>query len=1088
MTGVTWGFSFDDLEDERAQSGQNVENEMSAKSVHERCREVMDCFIKGGREWNEAPDDTKKPTIEQLKGWLTLTRPQERIPTVLHSLAREPGLCDQASKKQILRPVICHILEHKADSTQGPSFREPDSPAPKPVLILAIQYKNLAFIQCIRSCSSKGYPELVHETDKSGSNAAHLAFQHGILHALNDSILPESLVAKDDHGNTPLHYALSYKRLSDVPKKSRQMYTNMVGWILEQTDKLNQENSEFNKQDESPYLYYQRTKDEFVSSVRATIKTTGSLSHIQAAEVARNEEVIKKKQDPKKDDDLATKNAQIQSEKLDSGALAMRRDNGSHTQKESKPTQLEFQKPSTAPRLNLGGARVPQPPSVDHATSQSKFNAMNQTRTQPPAAKAATNPLMAPSPHFSLPDDWFPDEVAKIVKRHYMGARSEMRARQLIYGKTKDTNMSFNAMNYQNDTSQNIVRLLQKLGKAGGFDKILSLVKLPTISHTQPEASNPRPKKRYPMNQKITLTNKLESQAAGRTGLLEVFDELSKLEVTSIVRLEVEDREHPSHTDATIEQSIFGRQAYCNNDKHIRRPISVEQWDWRKLDLSLDVIAFAAPEVKEINLYWSGNSTILEAWSCATRLKELVGLERIVVHACPGGETRERATELIEQFKKQIVMAHHREETATSGENQNRTGTGFDVHVKWVSNHVNAPDDGGDTTTDSETTSQKPNQHIWVQKMDRFRGALMSFHGELEQYQRFKSSPSPVKVGLIDDGVDPTKIADLKVNGREFMTVRGVSFCEGPWYQSSNHHGTTMANMILRINPWSTIYSMRLRSGNDGKGRVIDPESAAEAIRAAVMRGVNIISMSWTIADLASKPTAQSAAQSSVTDVPGGNKSAPETKKAQDIKKLQDAVKFAAEKKVLMFCSASDNIEANSMEMLPFNQAPDHIFRIGAAMKYGQQDATTEDKTRILYYFPGNQVADLWNPRLPKPVDYHDGSSVATALAAGLASLIIYCTEVVKSCHATGTPSHAKFSRYREMLEARAHMERAFNNIRSDQWADNKYIPVWKMFGETTEHLIKGNNVQEKLNVLEHLVTQLCNLFPLPLPGDRTFS
>lgn len=312
------------------------------------------------------------------------------------------------------------------------------------------------------------------------------------------------------------------------------------------------------------------------------------------------------------------------------------------------------------------------------------------------------------------------------------------------------------------------------------------------------------------------------------------------------------------------------------------------------------------------------------------------------------------------------------------------------------------------------------------------------------------------------------------------MTVRGVSFCEGPWYQSSNHHGTIMANMILRINPWSTIYSMRLRSGIDAKARVIDPESAAEAIRAAVMMGVNIISMSWTIADIASKPTAHTAAQTSGADAPG------DTKEARDIQKLRDAVQFAAYQNVLMFCSASDHIEANSMEMLPFNQAPDHIFRIGAAMKHGEQDATTEDKARIRYYFPGNQVADMWNERLHKPVEYHDGSSVATALAAGLASLIIYCTEVVKSCHASGTESHVKFSGYHDMLGAREHMKRAFDNIRSDQWTDNRYIPVWKMFGDTTEYLTKGNNIQDKLNVLERLVTQLCNLFPLPLPtGGR---
>lgn len=369
------GFNFDEFEETevpgRAQNGGDGEDEMSGKSINEICREVMDYFIKGERQWNEAPDNTKKPTIENLKKWLTLTKPQDPTPTVLHSLAREPNLCHQAKQKEVLTLVVRHILVHKPGSSQAPGFREPDSPAPEPVLMLAIQCKNLAFIQCIRGCWPEGYPELVHETDKSGSNAAHLAFQKGVLSALADSILPQSLVARDHDGNTPLHYALSYGRVCKLPKKAQAMYISMVGWFLKQTDKLIQENSEleFNNQEESPYLYYQRSKREYLRPARATTKTTGTLRQIKAAEAARNEEVIKKKQDPKKDDDPAAKIAHAQSAELSSGAAAPRRDEGSRTQKESKPTQFEFQKPSTAPRPNLGGARIPQPPSVDHAIS-----------------------------------------------------------------------------------------------------------------------------------------------------------------------------------------------------------------------------------------------------------------------------------------------------------------------------------------------------------------------------------------------------------------------------------------------------------------------------------------------------------------------------------------------------------------------------------------------------------------------------------------------------------------------------------------------------------------------------------------------
>lgn len=45
--------------------------------------------------------------------------------------------------------------------------------------------------------------------------------------------------------------------------------------------------------------------------------------------------------------------------------------------------------------------------------------------------------------------------------------------------------------------------------------------------------------------------------------------------------------------------------------------------DWRKPDLSTDVIAYAAPTVEVVNLYWSGNQTVLRGWSCAEGIPRL---------------------------------------------------------------------------------------------------------------------------------------------------------------------------------------------------------------------------------------------------------------------------------------------------------------------------------------------------------------------------------------------------------------------------------------------------------------------------------
>jgi hypothetical protein len=62
--------------------------------------------------------------------------------------------------------------------------------------------------------------------------------------------------------------------------------------------------------------------------------------------------------------------------------------------------------------------------------------------------------------------------------------------------------------------------------------------------------------------------------------------------------------------------------------------------DWRKADLSTDVIAFAAPTVEQVNLYWSGNQTVLRGWSCPEGIPRLHAttkqrLRTVIVHAAP---------------------------------------------------------------------------------------------------------------------------------------------------------------------------------------------------------------------------------------------------------------------------------------------------------------------------------------------------------------------------------------------------------------------------------------------------------------------
>jgi len=284
--------------------------------------------------------------------------------------------------------------------------------------------------------------------------------------------------------------------------------------------------------------------------------------------------------------------------------------------------------------------------------------------------------------------------------------------------------------------------------------------------------------------------------------------------------------------------------------------------------------------------------------------------------------------------------------------------------------------------------------------------------------------------------------------------------------------------MIVRINPWVSLYVMKLQDGpsNDG-GRTIFAESAAKAIWGAIRRKVDVISMSWTVKQ---KIASMSASTTSLgLASPAGNDAKP-TFETNAIRMLEEAIDAVVEAKILMFCSASDDIQAGGMDSLPYRKAPKYIFRIGAALALGQRDPHSEDKENIDYFFPGNQVAEAWNPRSAETVKYHDGSSVSTALAAGLASLIIYCTIIMRTYHKAKTSSlnPQNYNRFKEFVEAlkdRDKMKRVFDNIESGRWEDKKYLPVWDVFGPATEKINEAVEGVKKLEQLDALVMDLCS-------------
>lgn len=281
--------------------------------------------------------------------------------------------------------------------------------------------------------------------------------------------------------------------------------------------------------------------------------------------------------------------------------------------------------------------------------------------------------------------------------------------------------------------------------------------------------------------------------------------------------------------------------------------------------------------------------------------------------------------------------------------------------------------------------SNEPQNHEWIQCMTGFRQLLYNAEksfcrgpGNAEVLERaIVETGGPITVALIDDGIEVTEIhfdKDMQLTGKSFFpkppkknSSKSTFF---PWYYSERGHGTIMASQIHRIAPKANLCVLKLQDNYYAQTnkRNITIKSATEAILEAIRRKVHIISMSWTI-------------------TPPFNETETEQK---DRKDLEAAITKASAANILMFCSASDE-GAKQLDTLP-SKASGSVFKIGGADANGGLYERVGDIAAVDYTLPGHLVAsDALADSARSKVQYSSGSSVATALAAGLAALILYC-------------------------------------------------------------------------------------------------
>ncbi|KAI0198475.1 hypothetical protein F4808DRAFT_472768 [Astrocystis sublimbata] len=216
------------------------------------------------------------------------------------------------------------------------------------------------------------------------------------------------------------------------------------------------------------------------------------------------------------------------------------------------------------------------------------------------------------------------------------------------------------------------------------------------------------------------------------------------------------------------------------------------------------------------------------------------------------------------------------------------------------------------------------------------------------------------------------------------------------------------------------LYAIRMETHPDEENRSrINAHSAAEAINAAVDKGAKIISMSWTI---------------------GRNESSQESG-------LQAAIDRAFQNKILMLASSSDGGHFVE-DSWPVSLRRNAFFRIGAAKADGKAFDWAGPVSKLDYIFPGVDVTKAHsNGRLKSnsmyerltTMPHETGSSVATALAAGTAAMVLTLAQIaaIDSCDNRVTKNVL------DELQKREHMAVALERL-GIKLGDNKFIEVWQ--------------------------------------------
>ncbi|KAK3307832.1 uncharacterized protein B0T15DRAFT_86228 [Chaetomium strumarium] len=438
----------------------------------------------------------------------------------------------------------------------------------------------------------------------------------------------------------------------------------------------------------------------------------------------------------------------------------------------------------------------------------------------------------------------------------------------------------------------------------------------------------------------------------------------NKHQVQNIISLKVPDRLINPHDEWAIAAEV--------------KKFKVENLDWRFLDMSIYVLeeGEVRDRIRELDLYASGKHAPIRHWLSSEGVQSLRNL-RIHVIQEMGSEQFCEAT--VKRIKEEFEFLEPRVSVTVLAEFWN--GRPKQPNLNELAQRV-APQLSQFIRSYrmlAHTRRQEdPNKGFMPIKVAIIDNGILSIAPKAQdklraasgvgKEQRPKSGSTKDQPNNQDNANRPAGKENSSSDWAEFfgdnsLSSRielGCSFVGetaklSPWSFASNPHGTQMANLICAIDPLCKLYVAKVADGMSG----IKPERVARAIEWAISKGVDVISMSFTMLD------------------------------SHDDLKTQ--MNIANTKNIVMVCSYHDE-GSRVFEAWPAAHQSSSKMVIAACDKYGKliRDVAENDKPLYDYKVEAVDVPAGAIPFLDSN-DRISGSSVATALVAGLSSLILSC-------------------------------------------------------------------------------------------------